>query len=131
LLRPGGRIIVFTPNIYSVWQAFFGKEWAHWHVPYHVYLYGAAQLTELLTRSGFKVTWLTTVTPMHWLTMSTRLWRHKSQFTGWTLPAGGATPAKLRLHLIGRLLAAPLLRAIDLMRRGDCLIAIGARGLDV
>src|SRR5205807_2035915 len=48
LLRPGGRIVVFTPNIYSVWQRCFGREWAHWHVPYHVYLYGAAQLGKLL-----------------------------------------------------------------------------------
>ncbi len=131
LLRPHGRVVVFTPNVYSVWQTCFGKEWAHWHVPYHVYLYGAAQLRALLTGSGFKITRLTTVTPTYWLTMSQRLWRHNSQSTGWTLPAGAPSHTKLRLDLIGRLLAAPLLRVVDLMRLGDCLIAIGTKDLDV
>jgi 2-polyprenyl-3-methyl-5-hydroxy-6-metoxy-1,4-benzoquinol methylase len=35
LVRPGGRLIVETPNIDCVWISVFGKVWAPWYLPYH------------------------------------------------------------------------------------------------
>jgi len=122
LLRPGGTVIIFTPNPKGAQAKLFGSNWAHWHVPYHVYLYGPIQLRRLLNRSRFVVHRLDTVSPAYWLSMSFQLWRHKSQQTGWALPASGR-----QLRYATRLAIAPLMRAIDLLKRGDCIVSIGIK----
>ena len=122
LLRPGGTVVIFTPNPQGTQAKLFGRNWAHWHVPYHVYLYGPGQLRRLLNQSRFVVKRMATISPASWLRMSSQLWRHKSQQTGWILPTGARD-----FHYATRLAIAPLMRAVDLFMHGDCLLVIGAK----
>lgn len=122
LLRPGGTVAIFTPNPDGTQAKLFGRDWAHWHVPYHVYLYSPSQLRRLLNQSQFVVKHMTTVSPAYWLRMSSQLWRHKSQQTGWIFPPGARD-----FHYATRLAISPFMRAVDLFMRGDCLVAIGAK----
>jgi 2-polyprenyl-3-methyl-5-hydroxy-6-metoxy-1,4-benzoquinol methylase len=122
LLRPGGTVAIFTPNPHGSQARLFGRDWAHWHVPYHVYLYGPIHLRRLLNQSQFVVKRMATVSPAYWLRMSSQLRRHKSQETGWILPPGARN-----FHYATRLAISPLMRAVDLFMRGDCLLAVGAK----
>jgi SAM-dependent methyltransferase len=122
LVRPGGRLIVLTPNVRGVPRRLFGGEWAHWHPPYHVHLFGAGQLRRAIGEAGYRVEQVTTLTPSFWLNMSVQLRRHNSQRTGWVLPAGSWQPS----HVI-RILIAPVMRTLDALGAGDCLVAVSTR----
>ena len=122
VLRPGGRLVVATPNVEGLPAKVFGNEWAHWHVPYHLYVYGPEQIRRLLRSVGFEVTKVATVTPSFWLNMSLQLWRHRSQQSAWRLPERSWQPRKSI-----RLAVAPPLRLVDLFGHGDCLIAVATR----
>jgi SAM-dependent methyltransferase len=126
LLRPRGRVIVLTPNISSWPQRVFGGEWAHWHPPYHVHLFGARQLERALTDGGLRVDSVRTLTPAFWITASVRLMRHRSQSTGWCLPSTGWQPP----HLV-RLGLAPITRIVDAFGAGDCLVAVASTREDL
>jgi len=39
LLAPGGVLVCSTPNLDSKQIAWFGPVWAHWHPPYHRYIF--------------------------------------------------------------------------------------------
>jgi 2-polyprenyl-3-methyl-5-hydroxy-6-metoxy-1,4-benzoquinol methylase len=122
LLRPAGTVIIFTPNPSGVQAKLFGPNWAHWHVPYHVHLYGASQLRRLLNQSRFVVRHMHTVSPAYWLRMSFQLWSHKSQQSGWILPENGR-----QFNHATRLAIFPFMRTVDLLRKGDCLVAVGVK----
>lgn len=121
LLRPGGRMIVLTPNVSGWPRRAFGGEWAHWHPPYHVHLFGTRQLERTLTDGGLRVESMRTLTPAYWITSSVELMRHRSRSTGWQLPAAGWQPP----HLV-RLALAPITRIADALGTGDCLVAVAS-----
>jgi SAM-dependent methyltransferase len=121
LLRPGGRLIVLTPNVAGLPRRAFGVEWAHWHPPYHVHLFGPRQLESALTDGGLHVESIRTLTPAYWITASIRLMRHRSRSTGWLLPTAGWQPP----HIL-RLAIAPITRIVDAFGAGDCLVAVAS-----
>jgi SAM-dependent methyltransferase len=124
LLRPDGRMIVLTPNVSGWPRRAFGVEWAHWHPPYHVHLFGARQLNRALTEGGLQVESIRTLTPAFWVTASVKLMWHRSRSTGWCLPTTGWQPP----HIV-RLALAPVTRIGDALGTGDCLVAVAsARG---
>ncbi|MEE3329279.1 MAG: class I SAM-dependent methyltransferase [Myxococcota bacterium] len=52
-LKPGGRIVISTPNPTSAGAARFGSSWLHWDPPRHLQLFGSSNLAALLERVGF------------------------------------------------------------------------------
>lgn len=54
-LRPGGRLVVATPNSASRGHRRFGRSWLHLDPPRHIQLFNASTLTELARRAGLRV----------------------------------------------------------------------------
>jgi SAM-dependent methyltransferase len=120
LLRLGGRMIVLTPNVSGWPRRVFREDWAHWHPPYHVHLFGPRQLERALTDGGLRVDSIRTLTPAFWITASVELLRHRSRSTGWCLPTVRQPPHLVRLGL------APFTRIVDALGSGDCLVAVAS-----
>jgi hypothetical protein len=54
-LRPGGLIVLVTPNIKSLLARVSGSRWVSFKIPEHVSYYDPDTITELLRRTGFTV----------------------------------------------------------------------------
>ncbi|MFZ0795713.1 MAG: class I SAM-dependent methyltransferase [Candidatus Korobacteraceae bacterium] len=55
ILRPGGRLILATPNIESCFHQKFGQHWLHLDPPRHLHLFRAQTLAEVVRRAGFPI----------------------------------------------------------------------------
>lgn len=55
ILKPGGKLILVTPNIDSNAAALFGAFWRGWEPPRHLYLFSVSTLQLFLLEAGFAV----------------------------------------------------------------------------
>lgn len=55
ILKPGGQLILVTPNNESLGHKFFKEAWRGLEVPRHLYLFTLKTLQELSRKAGFKV----------------------------------------------------------------------------
>jgi SAM-dependent methyltransferase len=55
LLRPGGLLVLVTPNIRSLLSRASGRRWVSYKIPEHVSYYDPRTITGLLDRAGFSV----------------------------------------------------------------------------
>ncbi|MBN1106660.1 MAG: class I SAM-dependent methyltransferase [Deltaproteobacteria bacterium] len=117
ILRPGGRVFIFCPNLQSYMARWFGESWAGWHLPFHLYHFTPKTLRRLVLDARFRVVQMRTVTPD--ILFHTSLKDH---------PASRSTnPLKLLLRLVRlfpfRLALAMIFRFLDLVfpGEGECL----------
>jgi 2-polyprenyl-3-methyl-5-hydroxy-6-metoxy-1,4-benzoquinol methylase len=62
ILKPGGKLVLITPNSESLGHKIFKRHWIHLHPPDHLYLYRPRLLQLLARRAGFEnITTYTTV----------------------------------------------------------------------
>lgn len=54
-LRPGGRLLIMTPNIESLLARFSGRRWVSFKIPEHLHYFTHASLARLLEKNGFDV----------------------------------------------------------------------------
>ena len=55
ILKPGGLLVMTTPNALSLGAAEFGQFWRGWEAPRHLHLFSVESLRRLTQRSGFDV----------------------------------------------------------------------------
>jgi SAM-dependent methyltransferase len=55
LLRPGGLVVMVTPNIKSLLSRVSGSRWVSFKIPEHVSYYDPGTITTLLNRTGYTV----------------------------------------------------------------------------
>lgn len=55
ILKPGGLIVIATPNAASLQSVAAGKDWFHLDPPFHLYHYSLKNITALLEGNGFSV----------------------------------------------------------------------------
>lgn len=55
LLKPGGLLVINTPNPDSLWARLMGRFWTHWHTPDHYCFLSPATLRWLAAQSGLSV----------------------------------------------------------------------------
>lgn len=55
LLRPGGQLVVATPNAASLGVARFGRSWRGWEVPRHIHVFDQETLVRVAERAGVEV----------------------------------------------------------------------------
>lgn len=54
-LRPGGRLLIMTPNLCSTLARFSGRRWVSFKIPEHVLYFTPGSLARVLAQSGFRV----------------------------------------------------------------------------
>jgi 2-polyprenyl-3-methyl-5-hydroxy-6-metoxy-1,4-benzoquinol methylase len=67
VLKPGGTLLMTTPNAESLLARLLRHRWINWHPPYHAFLYPKQALRILLENADFSVAWIKTVTPSAWM----------------------------------------------------------------
>ncbi len=55
VLRPGGRLIIVTPNIRSLGRLWFQSRWMGWDVPRHLYVFSRRSLKAGVEKAGLEV----------------------------------------------------------------------------
>jgi hypothetical protein len=70
LLSPGGVILLSTPNLDSREIDWFGPTWAHWHPPYHRYIFSKKGLHALARRANLQSLCFQTFSNPYWTAMS-------------------------------------------------------------
>jgi SAM-dependent methyltransferase len=53
ILKPGGKLVLATPNIESFGHQIFGRNWSHLDSPRHLMLFSMKTLRECAVRAGF------------------------------------------------------------------------------
>ena len=53
VLKPGGRLVLLTPNSESLWHRVFGRNWMSLDPPRHLHLFNKSTITQLASRLGF------------------------------------------------------------------------------
>ena len=67
ILKPGGILILSTPNAKGWGIRFFGRKWIHWHTPYHLQIFSNQSLKEYAKKAGFALESSRTITNSAWL----------------------------------------------------------------
>jgi SAM-dependent methyltransferase len=114
-LRPDGSLYVVVPNTASLWRHAFGRDWVHWHVPFHLWHHTRRSLALLLTQNGYGLERARNVTPGEWLLMSIEARRNARRGVYRLEPFRGRYAARLAV--------APAARLADAVGRGDALYA--------
>lgn len=73
VLKPGGKVIVTTPNPNSLGARLYGRHWLNWHVPYHLQFYTRESLEIVARGAGLSVIHCETMTASNWQYYQ---WRH-------------------------------------------------------
>jgi len=77
VLKPGGKVVVTTPNPNSLGARVFGRKWLNWHVPYHIQFYTPQSLQRLAREAGLTMVCARTATHSEWQYYQ---WVHAMQF---------------------------------------------------
>lgn len=67
ILKPGGRLIISTPNANGWGRRLFGRKWINWHAPYHIQMFSVKSMTTAAEQAGLKVERFETTTHSEWL----------------------------------------------------------------
>ncbi|MBI5659778.1 MAG: class I SAM-dependent methyltransferase [Nitrosomonadales bacterium] len=55
ILKPGGKLVVVTPNADSMGAALFGAFWRGWEPPRHLQIFSVKTLADFLHKAGFNI----------------------------------------------------------------------------
>jgi len=66
VLKPGGTVIISTPNPGGLGRRVFGRRWIHWHIPYHLQHFTRGSMTTLARYAGLEVQRRRTLTHSEW-----------------------------------------------------------------
>lgn len=111
MLRPGGALIVSTPNAWSRYRSTCHYHWLHWNIATHRILLSPRSLELVARRAGYQVLKMSAATPSDWFA---------AQHTG--DPRNGSVQLAAFLH--------PFVAALNVLLpllTGDCLHAIMRR----
>lgn len=100
ILKPGGTVILSTPNA-SGWGAnIFGQRWINWHTPYHVQFFSKHSMRLAAEQAGMVVAEVKTITNSEWLFFQ---WVHLVMYPKLGEPSSFWSPNKERLTVSQKL----------------------------
>ena len=137
VLKPGGKVVLTTPNANGWGAKVFGRKWINWHVPYHLQFFSKTSMQKLAEGAGLKVECARTVTASAWLYFQ---WLHLLTYpvpcepsVFWTgLACGKQTELALGKKIFVRLLDFMrrvkvnhlLTRLFDIIGNGDSFVFV-------
>ena len=65
ILKPGGLLIITTPNTDAWGRKLFGKYWVGWDVPRHYHVFSPSTIQDILNRSSFETQEIISFTGRH------------------------------------------------------------------
>ncbi|MGD8462774.1 MAG: class I SAM-dependent methyltransferase [Anaerolineae bacterium] len=75
ITRPSGVLVLSLPNLHSLEARLFGRDWAGWDIPRHLWWLPRPALLRLLEETGWDVQEFTCLRGRHWLlALSLQLW---------------------------------------------------------
>lgn len=119
LLKPGGIFVIRVPNLASWDVKLFGKAWAGYDAPRHLYCFSPATLSQLLDGTGFDVLEVSgaignyvtfALSACYWMTL-----RGVSKDTQQRV-------RRILYHPLLRILSAPLFWIPSMLKRGSVLV---------
>jgi 2-polyprenyl-3-methyl-5-hydroxy-6-metoxy-1,4-benzoquinol methylase len=130
VLKPGGLLVLSTPNAGGWGARVFGRHWIHWHAPYHLQFFSRTSMARAAADAGLVIEQRRTITNTRWLDFQ---WCHLASLA----PAGQASafwsPSRPRStvrrialrvarmpHQLG--LNGALTRLMDTLRLGDNVV---------
>ena len=125
ILKSDGQVWISCPNNRSWQRKMFGRDWANWHVPFHIVHFSAATLENVLLESGFTKVEIGQITPALWVAAN-------------LIVAAFARPNRVTkelrnallvmfLMLCARGLFFPIIWLGNLFGRGDCLVVVARK----
>jgi 2-polyprenyl-3-methyl-5-hydroxy-6-metoxy-1,4-benzoquinol methylase len=108
VLKPGGLLVLSTPNADGWGARVFGNRWIHWHAPYHLQFFSRRSMALSAEQVGLVLEHCATVTNSAWLDYQ---WAHIATYPGAGQPSPFWTSAVRRS--LGRRVALKLLRMVD------------------
>jgi SAM-dependent methyltransferase len=66
VLKPGGKVIITTPNPRSFGSWLYGRRWLNWHAPYHLQFYTRRSLALAAREAGLELVSAKTITASEW-----------------------------------------------------------------
>ncbi|MGB9924874.1 MAG: class I SAM-dependent methyltransferase [Methanothrix sp.] len=97
VLRPGGKLVVVTPNIESLGRRKFDDAWLHWDPPRHLHIFSPQSLRLAAERAGLRVQEMrTTARTARWIYAASSCIRRDG-----SLPGGSPGRAGVRMRLQG------------------------------
>ena len=109
ILKPGGTVILSTPNARGWGAKFFGRRWINWHTPYHMQFFSRHSIRLAAEQAGLAVEEIKTITNSEWLFYQ---WIHLAMYPKLGEPSCFWTPSIART-LLQRL----ILLSLGLMHR--------------
>jgi 2-polyprenyl-3-methyl-5-hydroxy-6-metoxy-1,4-benzoquinol methylase len=67
ILKPGGTVVLSTPNARGWGARVFGRRWINWHVPYHLHHFTPRSMRLLASNAGLHMTDARTLTHADWM----------------------------------------------------------------
>lgn len=110
ILKPGGTVILSTPNAGGWGAKIFGRRWINWHAPYHVQFFSRRSMRIAAEQAGLVVAEVKTITNSEWLSYQ---WIHLVMYPKPGEPSRFWTPN----HHERTLLEWRILRVLELMHR--------------
>lgn len=89
ILKPGGLVIVSTPNANGWGAKVFGSRWINWHAPYHLHHFSIRSMKAAAGKAGLVLEKTRTITSSEWLHYQ---WNHLVTCPGIGIPSGFWSP---------------------------------------
>ncbi|MEK7448400.1 MAG: class I SAM-dependent methyltransferase [Planctomycetota bacterium] len=125
ILKPGGQVIIITPNTRSFNFTFFRECWYHLDTPRHLNLFNETGLKQLAGNLGFKIRMITYDSGTKGLRESIQRWAEEYQnqsFPGWKRPLGILIQSiKFSQVSLFKYLLTPFSMVLDILRWGDTI----------
>jgi SAM-dependent methyltransferase len=125
LLKDDGQVWISCPNNQSWQRKVFGRDWANWHVPFHIVHFSVSTLKRILLETGFTKVEIGQISPALWVAANlivTVFARHNRV----TKELRNALLVML-LMLFVRGLLFPILWMGNRFGRGDCLVVVAQK----